>query len=134
MKKLLLLSALLAGTAVFAKHDGWYVNDLTENYKTEHLSWDKTTASLNVFFYVQPTGARDVIELVQRMNIKYTPFLTQTYYIYASEGVYRAALSGTSPYEKNEELRAKLKDAVRREDYESAAKFHKEIQELERGC
>lgn len=33
-----------------------------------------------------------------------------------------------------EELRAKLKDAVRREDYESAAKFHKEIQELERGC
>ena len=108
MKKLLLLSALLAGSVAFAKHDGWYVNDLTENYKTEHLSWDKTTAPLNVFFYVQPTGARDVIELVQRMNIKYTPFLTQTYYIYASEGVYRAALSGTSPYEKNEELRAKL--------------------------
>ena len=78
MKKLLLFSALLAGTALFAKHDGWYVNKLTENYKTEYLSWDKTTEPLNVLFYVQPTGARDVLELAQRMNIKYIPFITNT--------------------------------------------------------
>ena len=108
MKKLLLFTALFSGAALFAKHDGWYVNKLTENYKTEHLTWDKTTQPLNVLFFVQPTGARDVIELAQRMNIKYVPFLPNTYYSYASESVYRAALSGTSPFEKNEELRAAL--------------------------
>ena len=108
MKKLLLFTALFSGAALFAKHDGWYVNKLTENYKTEHLTWDKSTQPLNVLFFVQPTGARDVIELAQRMNIKYVPFLPNTYYSYASESVYRAALSGTSPFEKNEELRAAL--------------------------
>lgn len=108
MKKVLLFTALLSSAVSFAKHDGWYVNELTENYKTEHLTWDKTTPQLNVLFFVQPTGARDVLELAQRMNIRYVPFLPQTYYTYASENVYRAALSGTSPFEKDEELRAKL--------------------------
>ena len=108
MKKTLLLTgALLAASLVSARHDGWYVNTLTENYKTPHLTWDKTMQPLKVLFFIQPTGARDVIELAQRMNIKYTPFITDTYYSYASESVYRAALTGTSETEKNEDLRQK---------------------------
>ncbi len=107
MKKLLFSTCLLAAAFAFAKHDGWYVNKLTENYKTPHLSWDKTTQPLKVLFFIQPTGARDVIELAQRMNIKYTPFITDTYYSYASPSVYRAALTGTTAFEKNEEIRNK---------------------------
>ena len=106
-KSVLSVCAMLAASLVFAKHDGWYVNKLTENYKTPHLTWDKTMQPLNVLFFIQPTGARDVIELAQRMNIKYTPFITDTYYSYASESVYRAALTGTSAFEKNEDIRQK---------------------------
>ncbi len=108
MKKTLLLTGVLLATSlVSARHDGWYVNTLTENYKTPHLTWDKTMQPLKVLFFIQPTGARDVIELAQRMNIKYTPFITDTYYSYASESVYRSALTGTSESEKNEDLRQK---------------------------
>ena len=107
MKKLFFTACLLAASLTYAKHDGWYVNKLTENYKTPHLTWDKTTPPLKVLFFIQPTGARDVVELAQRMNIKYTPFITNTYYSYTSNSVYRAALSGTSEFEKNEEIRQK---------------------------
>lgn len=107
MKKLFFTACLLAASLTYAKHDGWYVNELTENYKTPHLTWDKTTQPLKVLFFIQPTGARDVIELAQRMNIQYTPFITYTYYAYTSDSVYRAALSGTSEFEKNEEIRRK---------------------------
>ncbi|MBR2425214.1 MAG: beta-galactosidase [Lentisphaeria bacterium] len=106
-KSLLLTCSMLAASLLCAKHDGWYVNKLTENYKTPHLTWDKTMQPLNVLFFIQPTGARDVIELAQRMNIKYTPFITEQYYTYASTSVYRAALSGTSAFEKNEDIRTK---------------------------
>ena len=42
MKKILLMSILLfcAGNLA-AKHDGWYVNTLTRNYPTPHLTWAK---------------------------------------------------------------------------------------------
>lgn len=107
MKKLLFLCCLFALCAVFAKHDGWYVNQLTENYKTHCLEWDKSSPELNVLFILQPTGARDVIELKQRFNLKFTPFLAQGPAVVTSENVYRAALSGTGIFEKNEEIRAK---------------------------
>lgn len=107
MKKILFLGCLLIIGAAFAKHDGWYVNKMTENYKTACLEWDKGIPEINVLFFLQPTGARDLIELKQRFNIKYDSVLSVNQAVYAAEGVYRSALSGTGIYEKNEEFRAK---------------------------
>ena len=105
-KTIMLLAACLAGSIAYAKHDGWYVNTLTENFRTEHLAWDKTDPPLKVLFYVRHYGARDVVELAQRMNLEYTPYLSDGTRFYI-DNVYAAALTGNSQFEKSEELREK---------------------------
>ena len=110
MKKniIMLCACLLAvNFTVNAKHDGAYYNTLTENFKTDHLSWEKTKLPLKVLFYIQQTGARDAVELALRMNLEYTPYLSARDQ-FSSDSVYVAALTGTSQFEKSEELRAKL--------------------------
>jgi len=103
---MLLAACLAVGSIAYAKHDGWYVNTLSGNYRTEHLIWDKTNLPLKVLFYVRYYGARDVVELAQRMNLEYTPYLSDGTRFYI-DNVYAAALTGNSQFEKSEELREK---------------------------
>ncbi|MBE6377074.1 MAG: hypothetical protein E7050_11530 [Lentisphaerae bacterium] len=116
MKKILLMSILLfcAGNLA-AKHDGWYVNTLTRNYPTPHLTWAKNFPEAEVLLIFPRIEGRHVAELLQRYPVKETVFVTYNGQKIAHDGVYDAALSGTGTYEKNAEIREKIQkkyDAV----------------------
>ena len=111
-KSLLIISAAMllcsVGVPVRGAHDGWYVNELTPRFKTPHLDWGTQEKPLRAFFLIGPSGARDVLELAQRMNLDYDAFITAIYGRFSYGGdVYASALSGTSTYEKSEEIRRK---------------------------
>ncbi|OQA88999.1 MAG: Beta-galactosidase [Lentisphaerae bacterium ADurb.Bin242] len=110
MKKSLLFAAALAVSAavpLHAKHDGWYFNELTRKYETPHLEWGKDLPTLKALFILPPAGARDVVEMAQRMNLDYAAVVAHNHAALSTDSVYAAALTGTSAYEKGEEIRAK---------------------------
>ncbi|MBE6378511.1 MAG: hypothetical protein E7051_06820 [Lentisphaerae bacterium] len=116
MKKIYLMLLLLfcAGNLV-AKHDGWYVNTLTRNYRTEHLVWAKNFSPVKLLLIFPRIEGRHVAELLQRYPAQETVFVTYNGQKIAHDGVYDAALSGTGTYEKNAEIREKIQqkyDAV----------------------
>lgn len=114
MKKSLFFAAVLAVSAavpLLAKHDGWYFNELTRKYETPHLEWGKDLPALKALFILPPTGARDVVEMAQRMNLDYAAVVTHNHAALSTDSVYAAALTGTSAYEKDEESRTKAQAA-----------------------
>ena len=113
MKKILLMSILLfcAGNLA-AKHDGWYVNTLTRNYPTPHLTWAKNFPEAKVLLIFPRIEGRHVAELLQRYPVKETVFVTYNGQKIAHDGVYDAALSGTGTYEKNAEIREKIQKKI----------------------
>lgn len=105
-KSIFLLFCLGVACCAFGRHDGKYLHDITTEHRTPHLNWGGPV--LKTLFIVPRTGAREVVELVQRMPMDYTPYVTYNHTVAAVENMYDAAIQGTSIYEKKQELLEKL--------------------------
>ena len=104
----LLLAAVFLPLA--AKHDGSYLNRITEEYVTPHYSFQTKPEQrpIRVLFILSRSGARDAVEIVQRMPMKSEYFLTPGRQKFASEDMYESAMDGTTIFEKERELQRKL--------------------------
>ena len=104
----LLLAAVLLPLA--AKHDGAYLNRITEEYVTPHYSFQTKPEKrpIRVLFILSRSGARDAVEIVQRMPMKAEYFLTCSPQTFAAEDMYESAMEGTTVFEKERELDRKL--------------------------
>ncbi|MBO4631163.1 MAG: hypothetical protein J5858_04495, partial [Lentisphaeria bacterium] len=104
----LLLAAVLLPLA--AKHDGAYLNRITEEYVTPHYSFQTKPEAcpIRVLFILSRSGARDAVEIVQRMPMKAEYFLTCSHQTFALEDMYESAMEGTTFFEKERELDRKL--------------------------
>ncbi len=112
MKKfLLMLLAFAVALPLLGKHNGDYLNKLTEEYVTPHYKFQSKPESkkLRVLFIVSRSGGRDAVEIAQRMSMEAEYFLTYGPRIFAAENMYESAMEGTSIYEKEKELTEKLK-------------------------
>ena len=108
MKRLAFVIMLLLALESAAKHDGWYNYTLTRNYVTPHLDWGMGNAPpLRVLLMLQPRGARDAVEIAERMNLEYTEFITHSHDRFFGSDVYTSALTGSSRKEKEDEIRRK---------------------------
>ncbi|MCM8804075.1 MAG: beta-galactosidase [Candidatus Omnitrophica bacterium] len=92
------------------KHNGDYLNKLTTSYVTDHLNWAKpySAGKIKVLFLVPRHGAREVIEIWQRLDIDFEAFILFYTGLIAHDNVYEATIEGTSTYEKKQELLSKL--------------------------
>jgi Beta-galactosidase len=103
MKKILSLTlASLFATCSFAKHDGDYLNKLTRNYKTKHLSWFEKPhgGAVKTLFIVSRKGGREVIEAAQRMSLDLNAVPLVNARKVAVENIYEGAIEGTGLHEK----------------------------------
>jgi len=93
-----------------AKHNGDYLNKITTKYITPHLTWAKPLGDRKItcLFLVGRHGAREVVELWQRLDIDFDGFTTWWPGELAKEDMYEAAIEGTSNREKKAEILAKL--------------------------
>ena len=110
MKKMLCLLAAALLAQLYGKHNGDYLNRITADYVTPHyLFQTKTDAKpLRTLFILSRSGARDAVETVQRMPMEAEYFLTYNQSTFAQEDMYESTIEGTSRYEKEKELAAKL--------------------------
>ncbi len=106
----LVLVAVLAAGTVHAKLDGRQLHGLSADYVTPHLTWAASPAPRppRVLFIVQRDGAREVIELHQRMAMDWTAYLCYDHGSIAKSDMYDAPYEGTSYLEKQQELMARL--------------------------
>jgi Beta-galactosidase len=103
MKKILSMTLVsLFATCSFAKHDGDYLNKLTRNYKTEHLSWFEKPhgGPVKTLFIVSRKGGREVIEAAQRMSLDFNAVPLVNSRKVAVENIYEGAIEGTGLHEK----------------------------------
>jgi len=100
---------LMTGTAQ-SKHEGSYLNDIDTDYVTPHLNWGRPLSggSIKAFFVVPRRAAREVVEIWQRMDLKFESFVCFHSGLVAQENVYEGAVEGTSVYEKEQEILKKL--------------------------
>ncbi|MBQ7402238.1 MAG: beta-galactosidase [Lentisphaeria bacterium] len=104
------LSAILLATAVFfplfAKHDSAYLNKVSREYVTPHYKFQQKNDSslIKPLFILMRSGARDAVEVVQRMNMDASHFLVYGRFIFAHEDMYESTHEGTSAFEKEKEL------------------------------
>ena len=104
-----LLSACLA-TAAFAKHDGAYLNAISQDYVTPHYKFqiEKSRKPLRVYFIMGRAGARDAVEVQQRMDMDSEHTLAYNRAVFAAENMYESTIEGTSVYERTNEIAEKL--------------------------
>ena len=108
LRKILLFAALLPFIA-FAKHDGEYVTTMKGEVKTPHFEFGKNgDKPLRVLFILNRQGARDAVELAERMPLAPEYFITYEREFFASDSVYEAALTGTSFAERSAALSSLL--------------------------
>ena len=106
----LLLVAVLAAGTVHAKLDGRQLHGLSADYVTPHLTWASAPAPRppRVLFIVPRGGAREVIELHQRLAMDWSAYLCYDHGSIAKSDMYDAPYEGTSYLEKQQELMARL--------------------------
>ena len=104
-----LLSACLAAAA-FAKHDGAYLNAISQDYVTPHYKFqiEKSSKPLRVYFIMGRAGARDAVEVQQRMDMDSEHTLAYNRAVFAAENMYESTIEGTSVYERTNEIAEKL--------------------------
>lgn len=97
-------------TICFAKLNGDYLHQITTKYITEHLNWAKPLekGKIKCLFLVPRHGAREVVELWQRMDIEFESFTAWWQGQIAVEDMYEGAIEGTTNKEKNTEIISKL--------------------------
>ena len=107
------LQVIMGGAMAWGKPSGDYLHELTMKYETPHLEWCEDVVAkkeLKTLFIVPRVGARDAVEMLQRLPMDFTAYLTQGWNRIADDdSVYEAGVSGTSKYEKTQELLEKLK-------------------------
>ena len=116
MKQILKLGLLIAlfltakTHCVLARVDGAFLNQITDNYVTPHLDWAKPLAggAPKVLFIVPRKGAREVVELSQRIDIDRQAIIVFNPNHMASDSVYEALIQGTSLQEKTRETLNKI--------------------------
>ena len=106
-----MLAALAAGS-VHAKLDGRQLHGLSADYVTPHLIWASSPTPVlpRVLFIVPRSGAREVIELHQRLAMNWSAYLCYDHTCIAKSDMYDAPYEGTSLLEKQQELMARLED------------------------
>ncbi|MCM8770161.1 MAG: beta-galactosidase, partial [Candidatus Omnitrophica bacterium] len=102
---LLLFPFLAAG-----KHQGDYLHSVTTKYLTPHLDWAKPLAAgkIKCLFVVCRQGAREVVELWQRLDLDFQAVTVFHSGLLAMEDMYEGQVEGTTGYEKKNELLTKL--------------------------
>ncbi len=105
-----LMAMMLMATKGFGKHDGSYLHDVTMNFKTNSLPWclEPAGGKPKALFIVPRVAGREVVELAQRMGLEFEAVTTAHSGALAYDDIYDAAVTGTSPYEKAQELLRKL--------------------------
>ncbi len=99
-KRILLAVALLA-VGAFAKHDGEYVTTMRGIVKTPHYEFGrKGDKPLRVLFIVNRQGARDAVELAERMPLEAEYFITYDREIFSSDSIYESSLTATTYAER----------------------------------
>lgn len=111
---LLLLGAALLPCVLFANNrkDGEYLHKVTSEFETPHLKWGQPLKGgpiRTLFITNRRFGAREVVELAQRMDISYEAFVAATSTSLTIDNNYEPGVMGTSRYEKNNELLEKLR-------------------------
>ena len=114
----MLASLLAAGqimTAAFPAHaetrgDGAFLNSITDRYVTPHLDWGKPLAGgpIKALFIVPRKGAREVVEIGERLEIERQSVVAFDSTTLALNNVYESLIKGTSVNEKADELAQKL--------------------------
>ncbi len=108
MKKKIALFIL--GTAFLfplsAKHDNAFLNTVSNDYVTPHYKFQGNPSEkmLRPLFILQRNGARDGVEIYQRMPMDITYFLVEMPNRFALEDMYESTHEGLSAYEKEREL------------------------------
>ena len=110
MKKMLCLFAAALLAPLYGKFNGDYLNRITTSYVTPHYRFQTKPDSkqIRALFILSRSGARDAVETVQRMPMEAEYFLTYNQNVFAQEDMYESTIEGTSRYEKEKELTAKL--------------------------
>ncbi|MGB9642421.1 MAG: beta-galactosidase [Candidatus Ratteibacteria bacterium] len=110
LKFVLAITLFFCVLPCLAKHNGDYLNKITTKYITPHLTWAKPLVDRKItcLFLVARHGAREVVELWQRLDIDFDGFTTWWAGELAKEDMYEAAIEGTSKREKKAEILAKL--------------------------
>lgn len=104
------MQALEAGT----RTDGEYLHKVKKDFVTPHQEW---VASLEggpirtLFITNRTYGAREVVELAQRLDLKYEVFVAYNFSNLAVDSIYEAGVLGTSAFEKANELLGKVRPA-----------------------
>ncbi len=108
---LLLSGPLPAAPADSARYDGAYLHNVTTGFETPHLDWAQPLAGGPVealFITNRKWGAREVVELAQRIDLKFDTVLGVDFSQLTFDSVYESRVQGTSPYEKEREVAQKL--------------------------
>ena len=106
-----LFAAAAMAFPLSAKHDSAYLNKVSREYVTPHYKFQqKDDAKLiKPLFILMRSGARDAVEVVQRMNMDASHFLAYGRFIFAHEDMYESTHDGSSIFEKEKELSETLK-------------------------
>ncbi|MCM8804071.1 MAG: beta-galactosidase [Candidatus Omnitrophica bacterium] len=111
MRKILIfLFSLFTFIETEEKLDGNYLNEVSEKYITPHIKLAKpySKGKIKVLFIVPQSGARETVELAQRISLEYKVFITGEPSLFAKTDKWSASVKGTSPFEKKTELLNKL--------------------------
>lgn len=110
VKVLSVLALSLLTLTLAAKHDSGFLNKITRDYVTPHYAFQqkKDTDPIRTLFILMRSGARDSVEILQRMDMDAEFFTTAGRYAFAVENMYESTHEGTSVFEKSNELSAKL--------------------------
>ena len=89
-----------------AKHDSAYLNTVSNDYVTPHYKFlnKPEEKPLKPLFILMRSGARDGVEINQRMPMDITYFMVEGTYRFALEDMYESTHEGLSAYEKEREL------------------------------
>lgn len=93
-----------------ARHKGEYLHVVTTKYITPHLDWAKPLSGgeIRCLFIVGRQGAREVVELWERMDIDFDAFTVFHFGAVALENMYEGQVEGTTFLEKKREILEKL--------------------------
>lgn len=108
-----ILSAFLSAAVTFpalAVHDGAFLNKITDEYVTPHHKFyvQSEKQPIRALFILSRSGARDAVELGQRIPLQADHLLTPNHAYLAVEDMYESAIAGTTVLEKKRELAQKL--------------------------
>ncbi len=107
---LLGMSTLAANTRM----DGEFLHEVTSEFATPHQEWAATFQEGTIkalFITPRRFGAREVVELAQRIDLDYETIVAANFSNLSVDSVYEAGVLGTSAFEKNTEVLKKVRDS-----------------------